>query len=303
MSLDVLGWSPEWARAFAPYREQGYEHARVITSTREHFTVMDDAGERHAILSGRFRYEADLWPVTGDWVVLDEMGRIVAVLPRRTLISRKEPGRAVREQVLVSNVDVAFLVTALDGDFNVRRIVRYLDVARAGGVRPVIVLNKADVCPDVTEAVAQVRECCTDEPIIPLCALSQQPAALLEFVRPGETAVLLGSSGAGKSTITNALCGYERARTNEVREDDSRGRHTTTIRELIALPGGWALIDTPGLREVQAWQDPNPERDERLEAWLRRRDDPRAAEAYKRMCKSMQRNYRSFVNSSPKRKG
>ena len=182
---------------------------------------------------------------------------IQAVLPRRTAFTRtaderRAGSRAADEQVLAANVDIAFVVTGLDGDFNLRRLERYLAVAWTGGATPVIVLNKADVARRpaglrvAAEAVAPGVE------VRAISALTGDGVAALadDHLPPGRTAVVLGSSGVGKSTLVNALLGYQRHRTGAVREDDSRGRHTTTHRELVRLPGGALLIDTPGIRSL-----------------------------------------------------
>lgn len=190
-------------------------------------------------------------PVTGDWVAVEE-SRIEAILPRRTAFTRKAPGEETRPQVLAANIDVAVLVCGLDGDYNVRRLERYVYLARQSGARPVIVLNKTDVCAEVEE---RVRECeRLGVEVMALSALRDEALSpLIRQVGLGETAVLLGSSGAGKSTIVNRLRGCESQRTQAVREHDSRGRHTTTHRELIVLEFGWLLMDVPGIRELQLW--------------------------------------------------
>jgi ribosome biogenesis GTPase / thiamine phosphate phosphatase len=265
--LTELGWDPAWATAFLPYDAAGLRPARVVAAHRDAWVVArpsqpDDAD---AIVSGRFRHEAlgpgDL-PAVGDWVATTRTDPgsplvIQAVLPRRTAFSRsageeRTAGKLVAEQVLAANVDIAFVVAGMDGDFNLRRLERYLAVAWSGGSTPVIVLNKADVAGDVdglrvaAEAIA---------PGVDVRAVSALTGTGVDALRdahlaPGRTAVVLGSSGVGKSTLVNALVGSERQRTAAVREDDSRGRHTTTHRELVRLPGGALLIDTPGIRSL-----------------------------------------------------
>lgn len=280
-TLHDLGWDPGWAAAFLPFDAAGWRPARVVAAHRDAWVVATPAGDRDAVIAGRLRHEAfgpgDL-PAVGDWVAIGHgnsaavdgeddadhangIGPVViqAVLPRRTAFGRstadsgrRTGSRAADEQVLAANVDVAFVITSLDGDFNLRRLERYLAVAWTGGATPVIVLNKADVATDpaglrvAAEAVAPGVEVRT------ISALTGDGVGSLadDHLLPGRTAVVLGSSGVGKSTLVNALLGHERQRTAAVRDDDSRGRHTTTHRELVRLPVGALLIDTPGIRSL-----------------------------------------------------
>jgi ribosome biogenesis GTPase len=188
----------------------------------------------------------------GDWVDLDGEW-IEAVLPRRSLIGRRAVNGA-GQQILAANVDVIFLVTGLDHDFNLRRLERYLVVAAESGCRAVVVLNKADLCFDIDGMLAAARGVAGPTPVVALSALSEDACAVVSpFAGTGETATLLGSSGAGKSTLVNRFRGYESQVTAPVRSHDSRGRHATTRRELILLEQGWLLLDQPGLREVGLW--------------------------------------------------
>ncbi|MGH9671718.1 MAG: ribosome small subunit-dependent GTPase A, partial [Bryobacteraceae bacterium] len=253
MTLEQLGWNVYWDGAFAPFRAEGLEPARVMIAHRGRFTVHTGNTEREVDPAGKLRSMGGLWPVTGDWVALGAGGRrIEAVVPRRTCFARTEPGEGGREQVLAANVDVAFLVGGLDGDFNPRRLERCLHLALQGGARPVIVLNKSDLCDDLVARIAQCDRLARDCPVVALSALQGHGVQQISVhVEPGQTAVLLGSSGVGKSTIVNRLLGYDRLATQAVRTGDCRGRHTTTHRELIPLDLGWLLMDVPGLRELQ----------------------------------------------------
>jgi ribosome biogenesis GTPase len=200
-----------------------------------------------------------LWPAVGDWVILrNDAAVIVTVLNRKTKLSRKQPEREVREQVMAANIDVLFIVSGLDRDYNPRRIERFLVLANESGARPVVLLNKSDLAAelglDLADVVARTQQLSPEITVLPISALSDHGLdALPALLGPGETAALIGSSGVGKSTILNRLLGDERQRTTAVRASDSRGRHTTTSRQLFVMPGAWLLMDLPGLREVQLW--------------------------------------------------
>jgi ribosome biogenesis GTPase / thiamine phosphate phosphatase len=221
--------------------------ARVCFAAREEYRLRTEGSQEiTAEPSGKLRAFDEL-PCVGDWVqarILGDFALIEAVEPRRTAFVRKAAGRAHRAQCVAANVDVAFLVAGLDHDLNLRRLERYLVLASESGARPVVVLNKADLRepPPLELNIPGI-------PVIALSALATA-APLMDFLAPGTTAVLLGSSGAGKSTIANALVGQQALATQAVRPHDSRGRHTTTARMLLPLPGGAWLIDTPGMREL-----------------------------------------------------
>lgn len=236
--------------------------ARVIAQSRGLWRVVGNVGECPAEAAGRLRLAAEEgadWPAVGDWTAVElrdqgSAAQIHEVLPRRSQFVRKLAGKKVAEQVIAANVDVALLVSALDGDFNPRRIERYLTQCWESGAKPVIVLNKADVCESPQEKIEAMEKIAMG---VSVCAVSAKTGQGFDELNKnlvrGETIVLLGSSGVGKSTIVNRLLGSAMQDVQEVRESDSRGRHTTTTRELFVLPGGALLMDTPGLRELQLW--------------------------------------------------
>lgn len=254
MLLEQFGWN----EFFAGQLTTGIP-GRVAAANHGRFLVWTESGEVEAGVTGSLRQTSALWPAVGDWVVLREDAlAIVKVLERRTKLSRKQPERLVREQVLAANIDVLFIVSGLDRDYNERRIERFLVMAHESGARPVVLLNKTDLAGelglDIADVVAKTELLAPGVQVIPLCALSDHGLdALPTMLAPGETAAMIGSSGVGKSTMLNRLVGDQRQRTNAVRARDSRGRHTTTSRELFQMPGGWLLMDLPGLREVQLW--------------------------------------------------
>ncbi len=261
--LRSLGWNEGFEAAWASWEAEGYRPGRVAAHYRTRYYVAFGDGEtRPARVSGHFRHHADSgseYPVVGDWVAADAPGTdgetiIRGVLPRKSKFSRKVAGVKSEEQVLVSNVDTVFLLMGLDGDYNPRRLERYLVVAHDSGASPVVVLTKSDLSPDVK---SDLEECALLAPNVPVVALCSLTGAGVEGIRghlrPGDTAVLLGSSGVGKSTLLNHLLGEEAQVTQEVRETDSHGRHTTTHRQMFRLDNGALLIDTPGLRELQLW--------------------------------------------------
>jgi ribosome biogenesis GTPase len=265
MSVDLAryGWNARLAAALAPYAAAGLVPGRVSLEHTHIYRVVTETGETLARVAGRLRHHAGSrseFPGVGDWVVLeppaDTRGaRIRAVLPRTSRFSRRAAGDPTEEQVVAANIDTVFLVGGLDRDFNPRRLERYLLVAQESGAAPVIVLNKADLADDARARVAETQALA---PGVPVHAVSCLEPGTLEALRQylgfGRTGALLGSSGVGKSTIVNRLIGRELLRTYDVRESDSRGRHTSTHRQLVELPGGGLLIDTPGMRELQLWE-------------------------------------------------
>jgi ribosome biogenesis GTPase len=258
VTIAQYGWSDLLAAAFAPHARAGQAPGRVVVQQRNGYLVAADAGEVRAKASGRLLHEVGEagHPAVGDWVALslnpgERSATIHAILPRRTAFVRRAVASVATVQVIASNIDVAFVVASLNADLNPRRIERYLAAAWQSGARPVVVLTKADLCAEVEAEVGRVSALAADCPVIVVSARQGLGLdALLAQVAPGETCVLIGSSGAGKSTLVNAFLGEERMATNAIREGDDKGRHTTSHRHLVLLPGGGLIIDTPGMREI-----------------------------------------------------
>jgi ribosome biogenesis GTPase len=258
-TLEELGYSPRWQALFAPYLQRSLTPARVIRSDRGSALIATPAGVVRARLSARLlksaRGSAEL-PAVGDWIAalapadLDAP-LIEVVLERASAITRGDPGRASDVQVLAANIDTVFVVHPIAGPPNLRRIERELSLAWESGAVPVVVLTKADLSADPEAARRAVESVAPGADVLAMNALTGEGVApLLEYVSGHRTAVLIGPSGAGKSTLVNALLGEQRQATREVRVSDGRGRHATVARELVPMPGGGVLIDTPGLREL-----------------------------------------------------
>jgi ribosome biogenesis GTPase len=263
MDLLHLGWSAHCQSWWELSSRAGFEPARVAIQHRGAYLVYAQAGELTAEVSGRFRHQTRApsdFPAVGDWVVLERSpgeakALIHAILPRRTKFSRTAAGGTSEEQIVAANLDDVFLVVALSGRLNLRRLERYLALAWESGADPVIVLTKADLGADVDAAIHRVEQIAQGVPVYAVSAQTGHGLAELQgCLRLGRTAVLLGPSGVGKSTLINAWCGQEYLPVQPVRANDQRGRHTTTRRQLVCLPGGALVIDTPGLRELQLWE-------------------------------------------------
>jgi ribosome biogenesis GTPase len=263
VNLSALGWNPRLAEAFEPHAATGLSPARIALEHTHIYRIFAESGEWLARVSGRLRHRAEGrvdFPAVGDWVAAelpadqDGEARIVAVLPRASHFSRRAAGDPTEQQIVAANIDTVFLVSGLDGDFNPRRIERYLVVAWDSGATPVIVLNKADLREDASACVDAVRALASGVDVHAVsCRQPGSVEALRQYLGHGQTGALLGSSGVGKSSIVNELIGHELLRTREVRTWDSRGRHVSTARQLVLLPGHGVLIDTPGMRELQLW--------------------------------------------------
>lgn len=236
---------------------------RVALEHKHMYRVWTEQGELLCEVSGRFSFNAlnrEDFPAVGDWVALkprcnEGKGTILAIMPRKSKFSRKTAGLTSEEQIVATNVDTVFLVNSLNDDLNLRRIERYLLLAWESGANPVIVLSKADLCQDLDRKLAEVEAVSMGVPVLAVSAETESGLEKLEpFLQPGKTIALLGSSGVGKSTLTNRLLGEEKQVVQDIRSADDKGRHTTTHRELIPLPNGCVLIDTPGMRELQLWE-------------------------------------------------
>lgn len=261
-NLDSLGWDEFFENHFRPYAAAGCAAGRVTLEYNHLYRVAIEEGEVLGEITGRLRHESQEQgdrPVVGDWVVIRPCpagGKVTIhdVLPRKTKFTRKVAGARTAKQIVGSNIDTVFLVTSLNQDFNLRRIERYLIVAWESGARPIIVLSKADLCSEVDERTREMKAVVGDVPIHAVSVV--RPDGLEEltsYFTFGKTVALLGSSGVGKSTLINHLLGRDHLRIQGTRVHDDRGKHTTTHRELIILPQGGLVLDTPGMRELQLW--------------------------------------------------
>ncbi len=259
--LPALGWDEQYRQHLFALRDPALIAARVAVEHRGAYVLYSEEGELTGELPGRFRHEAtsraDL-PAVGDWVAVEPLpgerrAVIRHVLPRRTRFSRKVAGVETEEQVVAANIDLVFLVSALNQDLNLRRAERYLTTTWESGASPVIVLTKTDLADDISEVMTAFEAIAPGVPIHATSVVTDDGIdELTTYLDGGKTVAVLGSSGVGKSSLINRLTGLDLA-VKEIREDDGKGRHTTTSRQLIPLPNGGAIMDTPGMRELQLW--------------------------------------------------
>ena len=246
-SLSQLGWRPFFQQQLSLDELSLFSIGRVVEQHRSHLVVMSEQG----LIKLTFAAQAERMCV-GDWVLFDDCQRLHRHLERQSLFQRKAPGSKVATQLIAANVDSVMIVCSLNHDFNLSRIERYLALAKEAQVEPVVVLTKSDLCSDVEEKCQQVQQL---DPLMMVHAVNaldeEDLATLSSYCQTGKTVAFLGSSGVGKATLVNGLMGFEAQLTGGVREDDSKGRHTTTSRALKWLPQGGLLMDTPGMRELQ----------------------------------------------------
>jgi ribosome biogenesis GTPase / thiamine phosphate phosphatase len=263
MDLKELGWCEFFEEAFRPHAQAGLVAGRVAVAHRGGYRIFSAGGAWTAEVTGKFRHEANGpsgLPAVGDWVAMQTLAGegkayIHGMLPRRTRISRVAAGDRPDEQVMAANIDVVFIVASLGDALNLRRIERYLVAARESGAEPILVLTKTDLCPDVDSRLKQTAAVVREVPVHAVSSVTGQGmTALSVCLRSARTGALFGPSGVGKSTLINHWCGEARLPVQPVRESDQKGRHTTTSRQLICLPSGGLIIDTPGMRELQLWE-------------------------------------------------
>jgi ribosome biogenesis GTPase / thiamine phosphate phosphatase len=263
MDLTKLGWNADLNQQFAPHHAKGLVPARVAVEDKHFFRVWTAEAELLAQVTGHCLHEARgsnaKLPKVGDWVAVklvanEEKAMIQAVLPRRTQLSRKMTVRGSTEHILATNIDLAFMVTAADASFDATRLEQMLVMAHESGARPVVLLNKIDLCDDLDARLADATRVAGDALVLAACALTGRGVnKLAQLIKPGDTAVFIGTSGMGKSSLINRLYGEDIQATLEVRTHDAKGRHTTSWREMIFLPQGGVVIDTPGMREFHVW--------------------------------------------------
>jgi len=263
MGLTKLGWNAERDEQFAPYLAKGFVPGRVAVEDKHFYRVWTADAELSAQVTGKFVHETRrdhaLLPKVGDWVAVklipnEDKATIHTILPRTTQITRKTSGRNTAAQILATNIETVFLVTAADPTFNAARLERMLTMGHESGARPVVVLNKIDLCDDLEAKLAEATRAAGDALVLAVCALTGRGIKkLAALIKPGDTVVFIGTSGVGKSSLINQLYGEDLMPTIEVRTQDSKGRHTTSWREMIFLPKGGVVIDTPGMREFHLW--------------------------------------------------
>lgn len=262
LDLNKLGWHAFFEKHLESINKEDFNIGRICTEQKESYRIFSQNGELSAVISGKFRNSCksrEDFPAVGDWVLFKKLedenkGIIHSCLPRKSKFSRKVAGKETQEQIIASNVDFAFIVCALNYDFNLRRIERYLSLVWQSGATPVILLTKSDLCDDIEEKIIKVKDIA---PYIDICAISNISTEGIEklqkYFDDNKTVVLLGSSGAGKSSLINNLANEKIMKVSELRNNLEKGRHTTTHRQMIILPNGGLIIDTPGIRELQLW--------------------------------------------------
>lgn len=262
MDLEKIGWSEWFQQQTEPEKLEQYRLARVVTVNKENYQIRGASDElTYAEVTGKFYYNASSaldYPAVGDWVYAqffddDSQAIIHELLPRKTLLKRKTAGKKVDIQLIAANIDIAFILQSLDDNFNLRRLERYLVMIHESEIRPVVLLSKSDLLPaeELQEKIAEINAISPDLTILPFSNINRDGLEnIVNLLNPGETFCLLGSSGVGKTTLLNNLLGKETFDTRQVREKDSRGRHTTTRRQLILLENGALVVDTPGMREL-----------------------------------------------------
>lgn len=260
VSLDSYGWSRYFPSLTRSPEISEEDAGRVTLVHGKTCRLITSQGEVEGLIPGHILSDETLLPVVGDWVIKQDIDAETAlvreVLERRTILSRKTAGKALREQVMAANVDLVLIVQTCDERFNINSIERYLAAVRDDLIKPVVLLNKSDLTEDPGSYLLRVKNRTGDLPVLSINTITREGVSpLSRYMEKGETACLLGPSGAGKSSILNRLTGTERGKTLPVREKDSRGRHTTTYRELVKLPSGGLIIDTPGMRELALWDD------------------------------------------------
>ncbi len=261
-NFKAVGWNSHFEKEFDDYAAKGFEAGRVIVENRNSYMLYTKHGEVSAEVSGRLLFTAESsseLPKVGDWVVItlfdtEEKAIIHNILKRKTKFSRNVAGKKTDEQIIATNIDVIFIVQGLDDNFNLKRLERTLVMVYESGAKPVVILNKADLCENLEDKIREVETANADVAVMAMSAkTSFGIEALNKIIKTDLTFAFVGSSGVGKSTLINQIIGQEIQKTCEVRQNDSRGRHITSKRELFVLPQGGCLIDTPGMRELQLW--------------------------------------------------
>lgn len=262
MELIKIGYNNKIKEQFEKAAKTNQIIGRISLEHKRMYRVWSVFGELLCEVSGKLAFDAqsrEEYPAVGDWVIVsprkeERKGTITAILPRKSKFSRKVAGNNTEEQIVAANVDTIFLVFSLNEDLNVRRLERYLTLTWESGANPVIVLTKADLAVDIKEKIMLVEGVSYGVPIVTISVVNNLGLDELQtYLLPGKTIALLGSSGVGKSTLTNYLIGFEKQEVQEIRGSDAKGRHTTTNREMVLLPNHAILIDTPGMRELQLW--------------------------------------------------